>query len=156
MFIRSLKLDSGKGRRTLKINDVILQSITKVVVLIIFTLAIYLFFSGHNNPGGGFISGLILAAAISLMFLAFDIETIRQGIPLDFKKIAALGALIVVATGLGAVLFGAPFLKHTFVTVKLPVFGLTELTTVTLFDAGVALAVVGVVVTIILTISEDV
>lgn len=140
----------------MKINDVILQSITKVVVLIIFTLAIYLFFSGHNNPGGGFISGLILAAAFSLMFLAFDIETIRQGIPLDFKKIAATGAFIVVATGLGAVLFGEPFLKHTFVKVTLPIFGLTELTTVTLFDAGVALAVVGVVVTIILTISEDV
>jgi len=140
----------------LKINDVILQSITKIVVLIIFTLAIYLFFSGHNNPGGGFISGLILAAAFSLMFLAFDIETIRKGIPLDFKKIAAFGAFIVVATSLGAVLFGAPFLKHTFIELNLPPFGRTELTTVTLFDAGVAFAVVGVVVTIILTISEDV
>lgn len=140
----------------MKINHVILQSITKIVVLIILTLAIYLFFSGNNNPGGGFISGLILAAAMSLLFLAFDIETIREGMPLDFKLIAAVGAFIVVATGLGSVVFGQPFLTHTFAQVYLPVLGDTELTTVTLFDAGVALAVVGVVVTVILTISEDV
>lgn len=140
----------------MKINDVILQSVTKVVVFIIFTLAVYLFFSGHNNPGGGFVSGLILASAFALLFLSFDIHAIQQGIPIDFKLIAAFGTLIVVATGLGALFFGVPFLSHTFAYINLPIFGVTELTTVTIFESGVALAVVGAVVTIILTISGDV
>lgn len=139
----------------MKINDIILQSITKVVVFIILTLAVYLFFSGHNNPGGGFIGGLVLASAIVLLFLAFDIETVKHGIPVDFKIVAGLGAFIVVATGIGAALFGTPFLSQTFAVFDLPFFGHTELSTVTIFESGVALAVVGVVVTIILSISED-
>lgn len=140
----------------LKINDVILQSIAKIVVFIILTLAIYLFFAGHNGPGGGFIGGLVLASAFVLLCLAFDIETVKKGIPIDFKLVAALGAFIVVASGVGAALFGEAFLKQTFAHIEIPFFGEIELTTVMIFESGVALAVVGVVVTIILSISEDV
>jgi len=140
----------------LKINEVLLQSITKVIVFIILTLALYLFFSGHNNPGGGFVGGLVLASCFVLMLLAFDIETVRKGIPVDFKLVAASGAAIVVLTGLGGTIFGEAFLKQTFATFHFSIFGEVELSTVTIFESGVALAVVGVVVTIILSISEDV
>lgn len=140
----------------MKINDVILQSVTKVVVFIILTLSLYLFFSGHHNPGGGFVGGLGLASAIVLLLLAFDLEKISIGIPIDFKIVAAIGAFIVVATGVGALVFGAPFLTQTFGYFDLPYFGETELSTVTIFESGVALAVVGVVVTIITSISKDV
>lgn len=140
----------------MKINEVLLQSVTKVIVFIILTLALYLFFSGHNNPGGGFVGGLVLASSFVLMLLAFDIETVQRGIPLDFKLVAATGAAIVVLTGLGATLFGEAFLTQTFALFDLPFFGEIELSTVTFFESGVALAVVGVVVTIILSISEDV
>jgi len=140
----------------LKINEVILQSVTKVVVFIILTLALYLFFSGHNNPGGGFIGGLVLASSFVLILLAFDIETVKKGFPVDFKLIGATGALIVLVTGLGATVFGESFLTQAFATYNLPLFGEMEFSTVTIFEIGVALTVVGVVVTIILSISEDV
>ncbi|NYF25915.1 Na(+)/H(+) antiporter subunit B [Sporosarcina sp. JAI121] len=140
----------------MKINDVILQTVTKIVVFIILTFGVELFLSGHNNPGGGFIGGLVLSSAFVLLYLVFDIETVRKGIPFDFKKIAAFGALLAVGTGLGSVLFGSAFLTQTASHFNLPVFGETELSTVVLFEAGVALTVVGVVVTIILSISEDV
>lgn len=140
----------------MKINEVILQSVSKVVVFIILTLALYLFFSGHNAPGGGFIGGLVLASTFVLLLLAFDIETVRRGIPVEFKLVAASGAAIVLLSGLGAVVFGEPFLTQSFAHFDVPFFGEIELTTVTIFETGVALAVVGVVVTIILSISEDV
>lgn len=139
-----------------KINDVILRTVTHIVVFIILTFGVELFFSGHNNPGGGFIGGLVLSSAFVLLFLVYDIETVRKGIPFDFKKIAAFGVLLVVLSGIGSVLFGTSFLTQTFSYFDLPVFGETELATVVLFEAGVALTVVGVVVTIILSISEDV
>lgn len=139
-----------------KINNVILNAVTKIVVFIILTLAVYLFFSGHNSPGGGFIGGLVLASAFVLMFIVNDIATIKKGIPFDFKRVAALGAFMVVATGFGSIVFGEPFLSQSFGFFDLPIFGETELTTVTIFEAGVALVVVGVVVTIILSISRDV
>jgi len=140
----------------LKINDVILQSVTKVVVVIILTLALYLFFSGHNSPGGGFVGGLVLASAFVLLCLAFDIETVQAGFPVDFKLVGAFGTFIVVGTGMTSLFYDVPFLTQSFQGYDLPFFGMTELATVSIFELGVALAVVGVVVTIILSISKDV
>ncbi|MFA8438489.1 Na(+)/H(+) antiporter subunit B [Pueribacillus sp. YX66] len=140
----------------MRINDVILQTVAKVVVFIILTLGVYIFLAGHNNPGGGFVGGLVLASALVLLYLAFDIETVHKGLPFDFKLIAALGALITVATGLGSLFFRAPFLTQTVASFDLPMIGQVGISTVTIFEAGVALAVVGVVITIILSISEDI
>ncbi|MDY0394399.1 Na(+)/H(+) antiporter subunit B [Virgibacillus halophilus] len=140
----------------MKTNDVILHTVTKIVVYIIFTLAIYLFFSGHNSPGGGFIGGLVLASAFVLLFLAYDIETVKRALPFDFKKVAALGAFTAVATGLVSVVFHEPFLTMGHTVWTLPFFGKIEVGTVMIFESGVALTVVGVVVTIILSIGKDV
>ncbi|MFD1852017.1 Na(+)/H(+) antiporter subunit B [Oceanobacillus bengalensis] len=140
----------------MRTNNVILRAVVKLVVFIILTLAVYLFLSGHHSPGGGFIGGLVLASAFVLLFIAFDIETVRHAIPFDFKKVAALGAFISVSTGFASLVFGEAFLTQAFDYFELPFFGKTELSTVTIFESGVALVVVGVVVTIILSIVEDV
>jgi multicomponent Na+:H+ antiporter subunit B len=139
----------------MKPNDVILHTVTKIAVIIIFTFSIYLFYGGHHNPGGGFIGGLSVASGITLLLLAFDIETFRKNIPFNFKNVAAVGVLIAIVTGMGGLFFGQPFLTQTFGYFNLPIFGKTELATALLFDTGVALAVIGTSVTIILTISDD-
>jgi len=136
-------------------NDVIIRSITKVAVIIIFTFAINLFISGHHHPGGGFIGGLTFSAGLVLLFLTFDIETVRKNLPLDFKVVAAVGVLIAVGTGVGSMLFDEPFLTQTFGYIELPVFGETELASAVLFDVGVALAVIGTSLTIIMSIGDD-
>jgi multicomponent Na+:H+ antiporter subunit B len=136
-------------------NDVIIRSVTKVTVVIILTFAINLFISGHHYPGGGFIGGLAFSAAIILLFLTFDIESVRKNIPLDFKVLAALGVLVSVLTGMGSMLFDAPFLSQTFGYFNLPVFGKTELATAVLFDIGVAMAVIGTSITVIMSIGDD-
>lgn len=140
----------------MKINDVILQTTTKAVVFIILTFSIFIFFSGHHDPGGGFIGGLMTASGFILLYLAFDIKTMKQVIPVDFKKVAATGLLIAVLTGMGSFYYGEPFLTHTFGYFDLPILGEdTELATALFFDLGVYLTVVGVTMTIILTIGED-
>jgi len=60
-----------------------------------------------------------------------------------------------VFTGMAGVIFGEPFLTQTFGHVELPIFGDTELASALIFDTGVALAVIGTAVNIILSISED-
>lgn len=139
----------------MKPNNVILQTVTRVAVFIIFTFSIYLFMSGHHQPGGGFIGGLSTAAAIVLLYLSFGIEKVRENIPVDFKKLAAVGVFIAVGTGLVSIVYGQPFLTQTFGHVHLPIFGDTELASAMVFDTGVALAVIGTAVNIILSISED-
>ncbi|GIO38898.1 MULTISPECIES: Na(+)/H(+) antiporter subunit B [Paenibacillus] len=139
----------------MKQNDVILQSVTRVAVVIILTFSIYLFMNGHHFPGGGFVGGLSTATAIILMYLSFGIEKVRENIRMDFKKLAAIGVLIAVGTGMTAVIFGRPFLTQAFDHFDLPIFGDTELASALIFDTGVALAVIGTAVNIILSISED-
>jgi multicomponent Na+:H+ antiporter subunit B len=136
-------------------NDVIIRSVTKVAVVIIFTFAINLFISGHHYPGGGFIGGLAFSSALILLFLTFDIETVRKNIPVDFKVLAAVGVLISVLTGVGSMIFNFPFLSQAFGYFNLPIFGKTELATAVIFDIGVALAVIGTSITIILSIGDD-
>lgn len=139
----------------MKINDVILKTVAKAVVLIILTFGVYLFLSGHNSPGGGFVGGLVLASAFVLLFLSYDTETVKDAIPIDFKKLSAFGVLLALVSGLAPLLFGQNFLEQSFDYFNLPIFGKTELATVLIFEAGIALTVVGVVVNIILSISED-
>lgn len=136
-------------------SDVFLQNISKIVVFIILAFALYLFFTGHGSPGGGFIAGLMSAGALLLLALAYDIDTVRKVIPFDFKIITAIGLFIALCTGTGALFFGEPFLKHAFGYFQLPLLGETELHTALIFDLGVYLAVVGVTMTILLTIGED-
>src|SRR5699024_5653271 len=155
--MRSLSLQAERGGGLLKkTNDVILQAVVKVVVFIILTLAIYLFIAGHNSPGGGFIAGLILSSAFVLLYLAFDMETVNKGLNLNFIVVAAVGVFLAVGTGFLSLFRHEAFLTHSFTEKSFSLIGITELGTVTIFEAGVALAVVGVVVTIILSISEDV
>ena len=139
----------------MKINDVILRTVVKGVVFIVLTLGVYLFFAGHNAPGGGFIGGLVLGSGIVLLYITFDIETVHKGMPFDFKKVAALGVLLATGTAIGSLFFDVPFLTQADKYFELPLLGKSHLSTVMIFEAGVALTVIGTLVTIILSISED-
>ncbi|SDH46489.1 multisubunit sodium/proton antiporter, MrpB subunit [Alteribacillus persepolensis] len=139
----------------MKSNDVILQTATKFVLFIILAFSVYMFFNGHHEPGGGFIGGLMTASALVLLLLAYDIEMVRNILPVDFKLVTAAGLLTAVGTGLGSFLFGVPFLSQTFDYFTFPVLGELELATALLFDVGVYLVVIGVTLTIIQTIGED-
>ncbi|HIW35120.1 MAG TPA: Na(+)/H(+) antiporter subunit B [Candidatus Paenibacillus intestinavium] len=139
----------------MKFTDVYLQTATKILVFIIMTFSIYVLFAGHNNPGGGFIGGLITASALILLYIAFDLQSVRDIIPVDFKKLAATGVLIAVLTGVVSLVLDVPFLSQTYTYVDLPFLGKTELASAMIFDLGVYLTVLGTTMTIITSISED-
>lgn len=140
----------------MKVNNVILKTVTRTASFVIFAFSIYIFLAGHNSPGGGFIGGLMTSAAIVLLYLTYDVESIKAVLPIDYTKMIASGIGIAVLTGLASFLFDVPFLTHTFGFFDLPLFGEgTELATALAFDLGVYLTVVGVTMTIILSIGED-
>ncbi|MFX3636999.1 MAG: Na(+)/H(+) antiporter subunit B [Candidatus Pristimantibacillus sp.] len=139
----------------MKFTDVYLQTATKILVFIIMTFSIYILFAGHHNPGGGFIGGLITASALVLLYIAFDLQSVRDIIPVDFNQLAATGVLVAVLTGAASFLFDVPFLSQTFTYVNLPLLGKTELASAVIFDLGVYMTVIGTTMTIITSISED-
>lgn len=141
--------------KPIKPNDMMLQTLTRLIILIVLAFSIYLLLAGHNNTGGGFIGGLMTASAVLILYVAFDIKTIKKVIPIDFVKIIGVGLLLASLTGVASMLLGYPFLKQFFDYFSLPILGEVELTTALPFDLGVYLVVVGSALTIILTIAED-
>ncbi|MCM3761555.1 Na(+)/H(+) antiporter subunit B [Alkalihalobacillus oceani] len=136
-------------------NEVMLHTMTRILTFIILSFSIFLFFAGHNNPGGGFIGGLMTASALLLMYLGFDMKSMKTAIPFNFTTVIAVGLLIAIGTGVSTMLLGYPFLTHFFEYYPAPILGEAGLTTTLPFDLGVYLVVVGIALTIILTIAED-
>lgn len=136
-------------------NDVMLQTIGKLAVVIMLCFSLYLLYSGHNQPGGGFIGALVASSAFILLAMAFGMKSFERFVPVDFRKITAFGLMIAFLTGAGSFLFKVPFLTHSFGHIELPLIGSLELATAMIFDLGVYLTVLGVTMTIIFTIGRD-
>ena len=104
--------------------------------------ALWILLRGHNEPGGGFIAGLVAVSATSVLAIVVDPGTARRRLPLAPVPLAAAGVGLALLSGLPAVLLGRPYLTHLWATIPL---GLMELrvSTVLAFDLGVLLAVWG-------------
>lgn len=104
--------------------------------------SLVILFRGHNEPGGGFIAGMVAVAATSMLSVARGARAALARVPLGPHRLAASSALLSLASGLPALFLGEPYMTHLWG--KLPL-GFTELdvSTVLLFDLGVYGAVWG-------------
>lgn len=118
---------------------------TRLLLPLALLVGIYIFLRGHNQPGGGFIAALIFSIAILLQYLASGFDWTDERRKIGEHPVIGFGVLIAVATGLGSLAFGAPFLTSSFGHFHLPVVGDFELATAMLFDMGVVCVVVGAV-----------
>jgi multicomponent K+:H+ antiporter subunit A len=107
--------------------------------------AFFIFLRGHNQPGGGFISGLVVSIALLVQYMASGWSWAQQRLRWRDHALIAVGVLAAALTGLGAILLGLPFLTSGFDYFTLPIVGEFELATAMLFDTGVALTVIGAV-----------
>jgi len=115
--------------------------------------AAFLLFRGHNQPGGGFVAGLVVASSFVLYAIAFGVDAARQALLVGPSMLLGIGLLVALASGLPGVVVGKPFMSALWTT--LPV-GTTavEVGTPLVFDVGVFLAVIGVVLTIVFTLAD--
>ena len=116
-------------------------------VLLLF--ALFLLLRGHNEPGGGFVAGLVAAAAFSLYSIAFGVQEARKALLARPMTLLGAGLLIALASGVPALFRGQPFLTASWFG------GAVALGTPVLFDIGVFLVVAGVVLMMIFTLAEE-
>lgn len=134
--------------------SILLNSVARIILPPALLIAAYLLLRGHNLPGGGFIAGLVTAAAFVLQFVATGREQAARVLPFRPDLLIALGLGLAALTGVGAQLFGYPFLTSAFGHLDLPVLGDFESSTAFLFDLGVYLVVTGVTLRILLAIED--
>jgi multicomponent K+:H+ antiporter subunit A len=123
--------------------DTTLAFAARVLLPFALVVAVYLFLRGHNQPGGGFIAGLVTAVALVMQYMSFGRERAERLLDTSFVRVVGAGVALAGLTGLGAWLFGRPFLTSAHGHPHLPGVGELPLASAALFDLGVYLAVVG-------------
>jgi multicomponent K+:H+ antiporter subunit A len=135
-------------------NSTIFRTTLRLVAPIIIFFAIYIFLRGHNEPGGGFIAGVILAAYGVLIGLAYGFHGLYKRFRLPLMYMVALGLSLLFLTGTGAMLLGHPFLTsaHHY---AIPLLGYVDFPTATFFDLGVCITVCGGLLLTMATMGEE-
>ena len=126
---------------------------TMVPTLLLFS--IYLLVVGHDVPGGGFAGGLIAATALLLIFLAFGHRGLRRALPFDPEIVMGTGLALALAAGLVGLFFQGTFLAYSYVAETVPLVGEVKISSLLLFDLGVYVLVVGLVVGAVLRLGAE-
>ena len=136
-------------------RSLILDTTIRLVFDAVLVFSLYLLFAGHNQPGGGFVGGLVAGTAFVLRYVAGGRAELRAAVPIDPGIPLGAGVLLATVTGMGAWLFGADFLTSDYGSVVLPVLGQVKASTVLIFDIGVFAVVVGLVLTLLRTLGAE-
>jgi len=119
--------------------------LTRVIMPVVLMVGFYIFLRGHNEPGGGFIAGLIVSIAVVMQYMASGFSWASARLKYPYHGVIGAGVLVAGLTGIGAWFNNKEFLTSAFTYVRIPPFQKFELATAALFDLGVFLAVVGAV-----------
>lgn len=123
-------------------RSVVLETAVSLLYPVMLGAAVWLLLRGHNAPGGGFVAALVAVAASAAYALVFGPLAARARMPLPPLALSALGLALAAASGLPALVVEQSFLTHLWGQVSLGPLAL-KLSTVMLFDLGVALCVWG-------------
>jgi len=134
-------------------SSLILLAATRILMPLLLLYSLFLLWRGHNAPGGGFVGGLVAASAFVLYSLTSVVPASRRALRLDPSTLLSVGLGVALLSGVGGVVLGRPFLSAVWGTVEIGAVRL-PLGTPLLFDVGVFLAVMGVVLTIVFTLAE--
>ncbi len=129
--------------------------LARLLLPFIALVAVYLFLRGHNQPGGGFVAGLVFSVALVLQYMVSGTTWVEAHLPLVPRRWIATGLLLALATGLGAVALGYPFLTSHTAVLQLPLVGELHFASATFFDLGVFALVVGATLLILTAIAHQ-
>ena len=133
----------------------ILQTAARLLMPLLLLFAVFLLLRGHNQPGGGFVGGLVVAASFVLYSIAFGVDAARRALIVRTSTLLGVGLLVAFVSGLPAVVAGHAFMTALWTTVAAGSMAIA-IGTPLVFDIGVCLAVIGVVLTIVFTLAEAV
>ncbi|MGV1829568.1 Na+/H+ antiporter subunit B [Agrobacterium vitis] len=134
-------------------NSLIFRTVAPVVTALMLLFSVFVLLRGHNEPGGGFIGGLIAASGFAIYGMAFGVQAVRRALYVHPLSVAGFGLLMACLSGFLSAFAGVPFMTGLWITPH--IFGVdVPVATVTSFDIGVYLVVVGAITSIALALGE--
>jgi multicomponent Na+:H+ antiporter subunit A len=145
------------GRKVRPENrSLILEVVVRILFHSIIVVSLYLLFAGHNLPGGGFAGGLVAGMALVMRYVAGGRYELGAAAPADPGRLLGVGMALAVACAVVPLLFGAAPLTRWFFELDVPGIGHIEFVTSTIFDVGVYLVVVGLVLDVLRSLGAEV
>ena len=124
-------------------RSLILDTLIDLVIRTALVFALFLLFTGHNAPGGGFVAGLVAGSALVLRFVARGRDAVVAMWWLPAELTMGVGLSLAIATGALGWAWGSSFLDTAAWEVTLPVIGTLKTTSALPFDVGVFVVVLG-------------
>lgn len=137
-------------------RSVILETATRLVFHVMIALSLYLLFSGHNQPGGGFAGGLVLGLALLVRYLAGGRAELDRAAPVSAGLVLGAGLAVAAISALAPLAFGGTVLQSAVVEFDVPVWGHVKLVTAMFFDIGVYLIVIGLALDVVRSLGAGV
>lgn len=135
-------------------RSLILDVVVRLVFHSALMLGLFLLFTGHSRPGGGFVGGLVAGAGLSLRYVAGGIDEVRETLPLRPWTLLGAGLATATSTALIPLIAGRQLLEHVKFDLHLGLMGEAHVDTALFFDIGVALVVVGMVLLLLVAFGE--
>ena len=129
--------------------------LVRLLLPIAFMVSMYLFMRGHNQPGGGFVAGLVMSVAFILQYMVAGTQWVEAQMSLRPLRWMGTGLLCATLTGLGSLLWGYPFLTTHTAHFSLPVLGEIHVASALFFDIGVFAVVVGATLLILTALAHQ-
>jgi len=140
--------------RRYKSNTIILHTAALFLLPLQLLFSIFLLLRGHNDPGGGFIAGMVAASAFVLYLFAHGVRSTRRILRFAPRDLLGFGLLLGILSSVPAILNGKSFLTAQWWVIHINAETELALSTVLLFDIGVYFAVLGTILTIVISLSE--
>ncbi|PPF30751.1 Na+/H+ antiporter subunit A [Rathayibacter tritici] len=137
-------------------RSIVLEVLVRLLFHPAMIVSVYLLFTGHNTPGGGFAGGLLAGLALVARYLAGGRFELGEAAPIDAGKVLGLGLFFAVGTAVSSLAFGLEVLESSWLDLEVPVLGELHLGTSTLFDIGVYLIVIGLALDILRSLGGEV
>ena len=137
-------------------RSVILEVTTRLIFHTMVMFSLFLLFSGHNAPGGGFSGGIVAGIALAVRYLAGGRYELGEAAPVHPGILLGSGMSLAATAGIAPMLFGQSILQSFMVGFHLPIFGEVHIVSTLVFDIGVYLVVVGLVLDILRTLGAEV
>jgi multicomponent Na+:H+ antiporter subunit B len=134
-------------------RTIILKTASSYLLPVLLMFSVFILLRGHYLPGGGFVGGLIASMAYVLHAFANGLSDTKNLLRFHPGLLMPIGLALAFLSGLAPMVFGLPFMTGLWYPEAIPVLGTIGSTL--FFDIGVYLVVVGVTLTIIFTIVDE-
>lgn len=143
----------GAGTKLIKDNTVVLHTAALMLLPLQLLFSIFLLLRGHDEPGGGFIAGLVAAGTVVLYLFAHGVESTRRIMRVDPRDLLGIGLLLGTVSAFPALVRGESILTAQWLFFEFAGQEM-KLSTVLMFDIGVYFAVIGTILTVVVSLTE--